>query len=218
MGWERPTRFGGEPTEHRWSTPSWFGEQKAEHEHTRAGCTVFDQTSFSKFLVQVLPPCPGHLPAAASTVQLRPAQTPPPASHRRSDAQGPEALGAMQQLCANDVGTAAGALTYTGILNQKGGYESDVTVSRCLQAHYPTLLLHGRARGVLVCDSARLLLPCNNTGHAALGARVHGGLRHRPDHTGPLLHEPVTHTHNNNNKKNLHQSTHTLVAAGARVV
>ena len=44
--------------------------------------------------------------------------------------QGVQSLESLQQLCAADVDTDLGKLTYTGMLNQHGGYEADVTVTR----------------------------------------------------------------------------------------
>ncbi len=36
----------------------------------------------------------------------------------------------LQRLCANDVAVAPGRVVYTGMLNERGGYESDLTVTR----------------------------------------------------------------------------------------
>ena len=43
--------------------------------------------------------------------------------------QGPEAHSALQWLVANDVPAAPGATVYTGMLNERGGYESDFTIT-----------------------------------------------------------------------------------------
>lgn len=43
---------------------------------------------------------------------------------------GPDAADAMSWICANDVTAAPGAVTYTQMLNDKGGIECDLTVSR----------------------------------------------------------------------------------------
>lgn len=43
--------------------------------------------------------------------------------------QGPDAEALMQRLCCADVGTI-GKATYTGMLNEEGGYETDCTVTR----------------------------------------------------------------------------------------
>ena len=44
--------------------------------------------------------------------------------------QGPDAEAALQGLCANDVAVPVGRIVYTPILNDKGGYEADFTVTR----------------------------------------------------------------------------------------
>jgi 4-methylaminobutanoate oxidase (formaldehyde-forming) len=45
--------------------------------------------------------------------------------------QGPEARAALQWLVANDVSDQPGTTVYTGMLNERGGYESDFTIT-CL--------------------------------------------------------------------------------------
>ena len=44
--------------------------------------------------------------------------------------KGPDALAAMNWICANDVNKPVGALVYTQMLNDKGGIECDLTVGR----------------------------------------------------------------------------------------
>ena len=44
--------------------------------------------------------------------------------------QGRDAEAALQRLCANDVAVAPGRIVYTQMLNQRGGIESDLTVTR----------------------------------------------------------------------------------------
>ena len=44
--------------------------------------------------------------------------------------QGPDAEALLQSLCANDVGVSPDRIVYTGMLNEQGGYESDLTVTR----------------------------------------------------------------------------------------
>jgi 4-methylaminobutanoate oxidase (formaldehyde-forming) len=46
--------------------------------------------------------------------------------------QGPEARTALQWLVANNVSDQPGATVYTGMLNERGGYESDFTIT-CLE-------------------------------------------------------------------------------------
>jgi len=43
--------------------------------------------------------------------------------------QGPEARAALQWLVANEVPDQAGRTVYTGMLNRRGGYESDFTIT-----------------------------------------------------------------------------------------
>jgi 4-methylaminobutanoate oxidase (formaldehyde-forming) len=44
--------------------------------------------------------------------------------------QGPDAETVLQRLCTNDVAVPPGRIVYTGLLNERGGYESDLTVAR----------------------------------------------------------------------------------------
>ena len=50
--------------------------------------------------------------------------------------QGADAERVLQTLCANDVAVPPGHVVYTGLLNRRGGYESDVTVTRLDEANY----------------------------------------------------------------------------------
>jgi 4-methylaminobutanoate oxidase (formaldehyde-forming) len=99
MGWERANFFAPEGTaptiEYTWGKPNWLPWSATEHANTRTNVTVFDQTSFSKYLVV-----------------------------------GPDAQAALQWLCTADVGVPVGNSVYTGMLNARGTYESDVTVTR----------------------------------------------------------------------------------------
>jgi heterotetrameric sarcosine oxidase gamma subunit len=99
MGWERANFFapsGVEPTiEYTWGKPNWLPWSAAEQSNTRTNVTVFDQTSFSKYILA-----------------------------------GSDAEKALQWLCTADVGVPVGRSVYTGMLNQRGTYESDVTVTR----------------------------------------------------------------------------------------
>ena len=49
---------------------------------------------------------------------------------------GPDAESALQWLCANDIGRPPGRLTYTQLLNERGGIECDLTVSRIGDDHF----------------------------------------------------------------------------------
>ncbi len=44
--------------------------------------------------------------------------------------QGRDALALLQRLCANEMDVAPGRMVYTPLLNERGGHESDVTVTR----------------------------------------------------------------------------------------
>ena len=93
-GWERPLFFGGS-LDYSWDRPSWLAASGAEQRACRTGVAVFDQTSFSKYLVS-----------------------------------GPDALAALQWVCAADVDVPVGHVVYTPWLNERGAYEADLTVSR----------------------------------------------------------------------------------------
>ena len=51
--------------------------------------------------------------------------------------KGPDALAALQWLCANDVDKPVGAVTYTQMLDAGGGIQCDVTVARTARARVP---------------------------------------------------------------------------------
>ncbi|MGL5819205.1 MAG: GcvT family protein, partial [Phycicoccus sp.] len=44
--------------------------------------------------------------------------------------RGPDAVALLQRVCTADVDRPVGSAVYTGVLNRRGGYESDVTVTR----------------------------------------------------------------------------------------
>jgi 4-methylaminobutanoate oxidase (formaldehyde-forming) len=44
--------------------------------------------------------------------------------------QGPDALALLQYLCANEMDVPIGKMVYTALLNERGGFESDLTVIR----------------------------------------------------------------------------------------
>ena len=60
--------------------------------------------------------------------------------------QGDDAEAELNRLCANDVAVPPGTSVYTGLLNARGTYESDVTVSRLSQNEF--LMLSGTAQAV----------------------------------------------------------------------
>src|SRR6185503_19530702 len=57
----------------------------------------------------------------------------------------PGALGFLQRLCANDVDKPAGSITYTSMLNRRGGIECDFTVTRLAADRF--LIVTGTAFG-----------------------------------------------------------------------
>jgi 4-methylaminobutanoate oxidase (formaldehyde-forming) len=64
--------------------------------------------------------------------------------------KGGDAESVLQYLCANDVGVAVGRTVYTGMLNDRGGYESDVTVTRLARDEY--LVVTGSAQATRDLD------------------------------------------------------------------
>ncbi len=58
--------------------------------------------------------------------------------------QGRDAETTLQKLCANDVAIAIGRTVYTGLLNTRGTYESDVTIARLARDKF--MLITGSAQ------------------------------------------------------------------------
>jgi 4-methylaminobutanoate oxidase (formaldehyde-forming) len=75
--------------------PGWLPWSAAEQRAARRDVALFDQTSFSKYLLT-----------------------------------GPDSERALQWLCTADVAVPPGRTVYTGLLNERGRYESDLTVTR----------------------------------------------------------------------------------------
>ncbi len=103
MGWERANVFapeGESPViEYGWGQQNWQPWSSAEQRAARTRVALFDQTSFSKYLMT-----------------------------------GRDAEQALQWLCTADVAVPPGRTVYTGMLNARGTYEADITVTR-LSAH-----------------------------------------------------------------------------------
>jgi 4-methylaminobutanoate oxidase (formaldehyde-forming) len=57
-------------------------------------------------------------------------------SFAKFELTGPEARRALDRICANDVAKPAGRLTYTQLLNSKGGIEADLTVARLAEDRF----------------------------------------------------------------------------------
>lgn len=126
MGWERANFFapqGHDPViEYSWGKQNWLPWSAAEQISTRTAVTVFDQTSFSKYLLV-----------------------------------GPDAEAALQWLCTADTAVDVGRTVYTGMLNTRGTYESDVTVTRT--AHDEYLIVSSAATTERDKDHIRRNLP-----------------------------------------------------------
>lgn len=58
--------------------------------------------------------------------------------------QGRDALAVLQRLCANEMDVAVDAMVYTALLNERGGFESDLTVIRLAPERF--LLVTGSAQ------------------------------------------------------------------------
>jgi 4-methylaminobutanoate oxidase (formaldehyde-forming) len=66
-------------------------------------------------------------------------------SFAKIEVAGPGATGLLQRLCANDVDRPVGTVTYTQLLNRRGGIECDLTVTRLAADRF--LLVTGTAFG-----------------------------------------------------------------------
>ena len=113
-GWERASYFkpdGITRPDYTLGTPSWLPWVLAEQKATREAVALYDQTSFSKYLLQ-----------------------------------GRDALAVLQRLCANDMEVPVGKIVYTGMLNERGGFESDLTVIR--EATHRFMIITGSAQTV----------------------------------------------------------------------
>ena len=71
--------------------------------------------------------------------------------------QGPDTESALQLLCANDIALPPGTTVYTGLLNARGTYESDLTVARLGADRF--LLVTGTAQTTRDADWIRRHLP-----------------------------------------------------------
>jgi glycine cleavage system aminomethyltransferase T/glycine/D-amino acid oxidase-like deaminating enzyme len=98
-GWERPNWFapkGVEPKyEYSFGKQNWFEYNAAEHKAARENVVLFDQSSFSKYLVQ-----------------------------------GRDSCKVLQRISSANVDVAPGKMVYTHWLNDRGGIEADLTVTR----------------------------------------------------------------------------------------
>ena len=85
----------GPVLDYSWGVPDWLPWSAAEQRAARRDVALFDQTSFSKYLLT-----------------------------------GPDSERALQWVCTADVAVPPGRTVYTGLLNERGRYESDLTVTR----------------------------------------------------------------------------------------
>ncbi|QOR38558.1 FAD-dependent oxidoreductase [Billgrantia diversa] len=101
-GWERANFFApeGEKAEYRysWGKQNWFEWSAAEHTAVREKVGLFDQSSFTKLLMQ-----------------------------------GRDAVTVLNRICSNNIDVSPGRIVYTQWLNERGGIEADLTVTRLTQ-------------------------------------------------------------------------------------
>ena len=71
--------------------------------------------------------------------------------------QGPDSENILQSVCSNNVAVAPGRVVYTPWLNERGGIEADVTVSRLAEDRF--LVVAGAATAVRVLDWLRRSMP-----------------------------------------------------------
>jgi len=104
-GWERPNWFapqGVKPEyEYSFGKQNWFEYNAAEHAAAREKVVLFDQSSFSKYLVQ-----------------------------------GRDACNVLQRISSADVDVEVGKMVYTHWLNDRGGIEADLTVTRMAENQF----------------------------------------------------------------------------------
>jgi len=103
-GWERPNWYapqGIKPEyEYSFGRQNWFDYSAAEHAAARESVALFDQSSFSKYLVQ-----------------------------------GRDATAVLQRICTANIGVSD-KIVYTHWLNERGGIEADLTVTRLSELEY----------------------------------------------------------------------------------
>ena len=111
-GWERANWFApeGVKAEYQYSfgRQNWFDYSAAEHKAARESVALFDQSSFSKYLVQ-----------------------------------GRDAMQVLQRICTADIDVNADKIVYTHWLNERGGIEADLTVTRLSDIEF--LVISGAA-------------------------------------------------------------------------
>jgi heterotetrameric sarcosine oxidase gamma subunit len=104
-GFERPNWYARDGVkaeyEYSYGRQNWFPCAQFEADRLKNDVVFFDQSSFSKFMVE-----------------------------------GADALKGLQQICANDVDVPVGKVVYTQWLNERGGIEADLTVTRLAERRF----------------------------------------------------------------------------------
>lgn len=122
MGWERANYFATSDKdaniEYSFGRQNWHAAVKREHEAVRNKVGIFDQTSFSKLIVE-----------------------------------GKDACAVLNKICTANVDRPIGTSIYTGVLNDRGCYESDLTVLRLGEQKF--LIITGSAQTVQDADWIR---------------------------------------------------------------
>jgi 4-methylaminobutanoate oxidase (formaldehyde-forming) len=98
LNWERANYFlpeGAAEPAPTLGAPAWLPWMLEEQRACREDVVVFDQTSFSKYVLK-----------------------------------GRDALAVLERLCANRIDVPVGRIVYTAMLNDRGGCESDLTITR----------------------------------------------------------------------------------------
>jgi heterotetrameric sarcosine oxidase gamma subunit len=89
--------------------------------------------------------------------------------------KGRDAVSALQFLCTNDVDVVVGGVVYTGMLNERGGYESDFTVTRVADDEYLIVTSSGQTTrdldyiGRHLPEGAHAVLVDVTSGYAVFG-------------------------------------------------
>ena len=116
FGWERVNVFLEKDFDMEKAMRSWILNEelsariRREHINTRENVSLFDQTSFAKYLVQ-----------------------------------GEEAKTLLQYLLCNNLDVPVNKIVYTGMLNEEGGYEADITATRLSNTEYLLVSSSGSA-------------------------------------------------------------------------
>jgi glycine cleavage system aminomethyltransferase T/glycine/D-amino acid oxidase-like deaminating enzyme len=122
MGWERANWFAtsneNASTEYSFGRQNWHEATGREHETVRNNVGIFDQTSFSKLMIE-----------------------------------GKDSCQVLNYICAANIDQPIGTSVYTGMLNERGGYESDLTVLRLGDQSF--LIITGSAQAIHDADWIR---------------------------------------------------------------